>query len=245
MKNMRYRILPYKQGSRSARALANALEGKVLRLNASRFRQTPLDMVINWGWSGETALNVLNPPEATRLVSNKLTFFTSITSPYLPKHWTNKEDIPNEAFPIVCRTILTGHSGAGIHIAARREDLVDARLYVQYVKKKDEYRVHMGTDGTISVQKKARRLSHENPNWQVRNLTGGFIYKREDITLPQVVKDAADDVFFKTSLDFGAVDVIYNSHEGKAYVLEINTAPGLEGRTVQDYANYFKGLYNE
>ena len=38
-------------------------------------------------------------------------------------------------------------------------------------------------------------------------------------------------------LDFGAVDVIYNTHQNKYYVLEVNTAPGLEGQTVTIYAN--------
>src|SRR3546814_3666736 len=54
------------------------------------------------------------------------------------------EDIPDEAFPIVCRTVLSGHSGVGIVIADNRDDLVPANLYVKYVKKKEEYRVHLG-----------------------------------------------------------------------------------------------------
>src|SRR3546814_3140988 len=41
---------------------------------------------------------------------------------YLPKFWTKKEDIPDEAFPIVCRTVLSGHSGVGIVIADRSEE---------------------------------------------------------------------------------------------------------------------------
>jgi D-alanine-D-alanine ligase-like ATP-grasp enzyme len=36
-------------------------------------------------------------------------------------------------------------------------------------------------------------------------------------------------------LDFGAVDVIYNRAQDKAYVLEVNTAPGLEGSTLDNY----------
>jgi len=40
-------------------------------------------------------------------------------------------------------------------------------------------------------------------------------------------------------LDFGAVDIIYNEHENQYYVLEVNTAPGLEGTTVEKYAEAF------
>ena len=36
-------------------------------------------------------------------------------------------------------------------------------------------------------------------------------------------------------LDFGAVDIIYNEAEDQHYVLEVNTAPGLEGTTLQKY----------
>jgi len=36
-------------------------------------------------------------------------------------------------------------------------------------------------------------------------------------------------------LDFGAVDVVFNSKEKLAYVLEINTAPGLTGSTLDGY----------
>lgn len=166
----------------------------------------------------------------------------------IPQYWTDKEQITHDKFPIVCRTILTGHSGAGIVIADCRDDLVDAPLYVQYVKKKDEYRIHVGmSDGeasVISVQRKARRLSvpDDEVNWQVRNLSGGFVFVREGVSPPDIVIEVARNCLRETGLDFGAVDVIYNEYEEKAYVLEINTAPGLEGQTVEDYANYFRSL---
>jgi glutathione synthase/RimK-type ligase-like ATP-grasp enzyme len=38
-------------------------------------------------------------------------------------------------------------------------------------------------------------------------------------------------------LDFGAVDIIWNEREDKCYVLEVNTAPGLQGSTLENYAN--------
>jgi D-alanine-D-alanine ligase-like ATP-grasp enzyme len=40
-------------------------------------------------------------------------------------------------------------------------------------------------------------------------------------------------------LDFGAVDIIYNAKRNECYVLEVNTAPGLEGTTVEKYATKF------
>lgn len=243
----RIRILPYKQGSKSAKALAVELGVKVLKLVGSTFVPREEDLVINWGNSSclwPLALNA-SVDEA----SNKLKFFYRMQDTGLtPEFWTNQEEIPDDAFPVVCRTQLTGHSGAGIVIADNRAALVSAPLYVRYKKKKEEYRIHVGRTGeetvTFSAQRKARRSSvaDGDVNWQVRNLAGGFVYTREGFTVPNAVEDVAHRCLRQTGLDFGAVDVIWNEHEEKAYVLEVNTAPGLEGTTVTDYAEFFREL---
>lgn len=255
----RVRILPYKQGSKSAKALADALGGRVLKLEGSGFTPRSNDVVINWGkssGSGHAALsktvlnqyvaNVFNCPEESAAASNKLIFFNNMPEDIVPAWWANQTDIPDDAFPVVCRTILNGHSGAGIVIANSREELVHAQLYVKYVKKQDEYRIHVGRIGelvkVISTQRKARRLSHDNPNWQVRNLANGFVFVRSELNPPEAVTSSAIAGLHASGLDFGAVDVIWNNHEQRAYVLEINTAPGLEGQTITDYVNYFQGV---
>ena len=271
---MRYRVLPYKQGSKSAKALAEALNGKVLKLQNSKFKPKSGDVIINWGSSSVDGLNqypatsgitVLNSPPYVRHASNKKDFFGLMyekDKEIIPEFWTKKEDIPDDVYPIVCRTVLSGHSGNGIVIATTPGELVEAPLYVRYIKKKDEYRVHLGkkesfvgeddhsennngfatTVVTIAVQRKARRQDCETPNWQVRNHNNGFVFVRSNVNPPDAVIEAAKKAFTATGLDFGAVDVIWNEQQGKAYVLEINTAPGLEGQTVQDYADFFKNL---
>lgn len=258
----RYRILPYRQGSKSAKALSLALGGKVLKLEGSKFKPKTDDVVVNWG---NTSVNefasVLNPSSSIRQASNKLLFFQAMATDALaeaitPRFWVSKDEIPDDAYPIVCRTVLAGHSGDGIVLANNPSELVPAPLYVQYVKKQDEYRVHVGrssyfdtVDGTavpvidiISLQKKARR--HDTPdnevNWQVRNHKNGFVFVRNNVTPPASVLEVAKQALLRTGLDFGAVDVVWNAHQQKAYVLEINTAPGLEGTTVTDYATFFK-----
>jgi len=271
---MRYRVLPYKQGSKSAKALAEALGGKVLKLVESTFRPKHEDIIINWGRTeqyitpsclincsggcGNCDPTVLNPSGRVISASNKLRFFELTKDLNIcPRFWTNKDEIPDEAFPIVCRTVLAGHSGDGIVIANDRSELVPAPLYVEYKKKKDEYRIHVGCRITpyvgelnpgglettiIASQRKAKRHDAENVNWQVRNLSNGFVYVREGVNPPSDVIEKAKQALEASGLDFGAVDVIYNASEEKAYVLEINTAPGLEGQTVEDYANFFRNV---
>ena len=46
---MRYRVLPYRTGSKSAKALAEALGGKVLKLSGSSYFQQAEDVIVNWG----------------------------------------------------------------------------------------------------------------------------------------------------------------------------------------------------
>ena len=38
------------------------------------------------------------------------------------------------------------------------------------------------------------------------------------------------------NLDIGGVDVVYRAGQDAAYVIEVNTAPGIEGTTVEKYA---------
>lgn len=249
----RYRVLPYNQGSRSARALADSLGGRVLRLRGSTFVPRRDDVIINWGNTDQYRRATINGVDL-RAATNKLNFFNRMRDTgnqnIIPEFWTRREDIPNDAFNnggiVVCRTELAGHSGAGIVLARNVNDLVRTPLYVRYVKKQDEYRIHVGRRGNesvlISVQRKARRQDHENPNWQIRNHANGFVFVREGVNPPASVIENAKQALRATGLDFGAVDVIWNEREQRAYVLEINTAPGLEGQTVTDYANFFRGV---
>jgi hypothetical protein len=247
--------MPYTQGSRSAKALAEALGGKVLRLIGSEFIKKEDDLVINWGNSNADpaliSLNAGNNPDCIKRNSNKLSFFQHQkeqgNEEFLPEFWTEPSGIDGYIFDaggmVVCRTNLVGHSGAGIVIASSFGEIVEAPLYTRYIKKKDEYRVHLGREGSIiDLQRKARRFSCDTPNWLVRNHSNGFTYVRGNLNPPESVLIAAKAVLKASGLHFGAVDVIYNASQDKAYVLEINTAPGLVGQTIQSYANYFKTL---
>jgi hypothetical protein len=254
---MRYRILPYRQGSVSARALAHLLGGLVLKLEGSKYRPKADDLIINWGNTVKTFdFHCLNPVDKIKTASNKLKFFNTMKGAghetLCPRYFDNSSDIPDDVYPVLCRTSLSGHSGEGIVIANTPEELVPAPLYVAYVKKQDEYRIHVGKytndDGTpspvvISQQRKARRLAvpDDQVNWQIRNHANGFVYTRGNISPPPAVVEAAITGFMTTGLDFGAVDVIWNEQQARAYVLEINTAPGLEGQTIADYAAFFVG----
>lgn len=235
----KFRVFPYKQGSRSAKELAEALGGKVLKHVGSKYRPHAGDVVINWG-SGNfgnfrpaTTLNADVADASCKLASFKAFKEGDVR---VPDFTEDKAEAARWDGTVVCRTVLRGHSGVGIVIAERPEELVKAPLYTKYVKKKDEYRVHVLRGNSFFIQRKARKLEVENPNWKVRNLEGGFVFaevSKKDVPNDVVVQ--AIRAIDALNLDFGGVDVIWNENEGKAYVLEVNTACGLEERTANHY----------
>ena len=251
-------IYQYKPGSRSVRQLRQNIPAKVIKHKDSKFLGGPHLTVINWG-SSEVSREVMksrviNSPNSIGLSSNKRSFFSHMAGyKHLPEFTTEKEEaarwIRNGSMA-VCRTVLTGHSAKGLVLARSEEQLVDAPLYTKYKKKRKEYRVHVVKHTTdhygMLVQEKARRLDvpDEQVNWQVRNHDNGFIYKLGQ-NVPSIIMDVAREVVDKCSLDFGAVDIIYNSNDNMPYVLEVNTAPGIEGRTVEFYTEQFRQMKDE
>lgn len=233
------RVYPYKQGSASAKKLAETVEGKVLKLKGSKFVARAGDLVINWGASAVPDFGkarVLN--KDVRNAQCKLATFKALSANGIrtPEFTEDRKVAEGWGGDIVCRTKLRGHSGDGIVLAEGPGQVVPAPLYTKYVKKKDEYRVHVLGDQSFFIQRKARKLDVEDPNWKIRNLAGGFVFVEvgADDT-PRDVRDLAVRSIAALGLDFGGVDVMWNENEGKAYVLEINTACGLEDRTAERY----------
>lgn len=260
-------LYPYKNGSQGAKELANALGIKQIKKEGSKFKGSGDKLVINWGNSMSTQevdkCAVLNKPASVAICSNKLSFFRHIYAhnakafndvgggveticeiPYFTDDINEAKQFINEGLKVVCRTVLNGHSGEGIVIAETAEQLVNAPLYVEYRPKKTEYRVHIFAGKVVDVQRKARDHSvpEDKVNWQVRNHQFGFVFVRDEKPeeIPVKVLTNAVQAVNIVGLDFGAVDVIYNEKYNKATVLEVNTAPGLTGITLEGYTKRLK-----
>lgn len=250
-------IYPWKPGSSSAASLAQAL-GAVRRISHvnSSFVGRAKHTVVNWGSSSVppnvlSAGRVLNAPETVRNASNKLNFFRAATAagtdgPPIPPWTTSRAEAATWLAEGVCRmvvarTVLSGHSGEGIVLVETQEQLQaipEGTLLVQYVPKRAEFRLHVARGvGVFDFAKKAVRLGTDQPpNYQIQNHANGFVYARENVQLPSpACATAAERALAVSALDFGAVDLIWNERSKQAYVLEVNTAPGLEGQTAVNY----------
>lgn len=244
-------IYPYRSGSQSVISLSDGLNARRIKLDNSRFRGGPNKIVINWGNTTPneeiSKCRILNNPDTIRNVSNKKKFFELMNTdggPRLPE-WSTDSGVVlskvKDGEMWLARTTLSGHSGEGIVVMEDEDEFVEAPLYTKYVKKKNEYRIHVSNNGVFDIQRKAKRNdADEGVDWRIRNHANGFIYMRGDSNeTPEDVINQAEKSFSLSGLDFGAVDVIWNEYRQEAYVLEINSAPGLTGTTLENYINMF------
>lgn len=168
-----------------------------------------------------------------------------------------------EGKTMIARTLDRASQGRGIEVLTPervRQDggILRAGLYTEAIDKGREYRVHVGAiDGgyrVIDVQRKIRRPDVADTDRPfIWNHDNGFIFVRDGVninTVPNSVLDVALRAVRALGLHFGAVDIVV-PRRGRAdvmampaYVLEVNTAPGMVGRTVQRYAEYFKACCN-
>jgi hypothetical protein len=255
----------YNQNSEGAANLCKELAIPRLKHRNSKFVGNPNKTVINWGSTEPPPevmkCMVLNHPENVAKASNKLAAFKRLQDDddaceYLPEFTTDLQQAKRWLMIghcVVARKVLNGHSGAGIVIMDPKDPdthEVQAPLYVVYKKKKHEFRVHVmrdkfGGHQVVDIQRKGLRAEYQgrdDVNWKVRNLANGFIYAREGFETPNRVTKAALHAVRALGLDFGAVDIIYQERNESAYILEVNTAPGITGTTVLNYANAFRNL---
>ncbi len=243
------KLYAYNPKSKSAKALALGLGIRRLRHNGPKI----VDKILNWGSSAinrNVGAIIINKPEAIKTASNKLHSFNSLNGHVDIPQFTTSLDEANKwlakGVTVVCRHKLTGHSGEGIEIIKPKADkpIPEAKLYVKYIPKAEEYRIHVIHDNAFFVQRKARTkdVPDDKVNWQVRNHANGFIYAHKDVEVPEEVRVMAVKAVKALGLDFGAVDIIYNEKKNKYFVLEINTAPGLYGTTLEKYVEIFQKL---
>lgn len=246
MKQKRIILIGYKIGSRSLKNLQTQLkedqdERRVLRVrrNSVKFRRRLSDRVFGWGPCLPSPHVDQAQEAAKKVASNKLLSFQAFSAHNVPvPEWTTDKEVARAwNKTIVCRTLLCSHSGRGIVIVEPEQEIPNAKLYVQYKKKKHEYRVHVFQGKVIDVAQKKRKVGHEDRNNQIRNHANGWIFARDSISPPADIGTIALNACSAVGLLSGAVDIIWNEKENKCYVLEINTAPGIEGTTCKNYTN--------
>lgn len=138
---------------------------------------------------------------------------------------------------VVARTLTNASEGRGIVIFDKGQEPPKAPLYTEYIPKKKEFRAHVWDNKVFLVTEKRKRRGVENQNTQIRNTANGYVFCRDNVTVPGDLPALAVSAVQALGRSYGAVDIIYNERQNKCYVLEVNSRPGMEGTTVKDYAD--------
>lgn len=232
--------------SASARSLARALDSKVNRWPATGTSRLPrYAALVNWGCSRLPVVPVegqrlLNSPAAVASAKNKLDAFRLFREHNVPHPawWTYATEVVRGGI-LLARTNLTGSGGDGIVVVRDGEAPPQAPLYVAYVRKTAEYRIHVFRGRVICVQQKRLENDAEQTADQklLRNRANGWVFAVNDVQFSteeqrNECNTAAINAVSCLGLDFGAVDLVVGKRDGRPYVLEVNTAPGIESPTV-------------
>jgi glutathione synthase/RimK-type ligase-like ATP-grasp enzyme len=219
---------------------------EILGAAAMLSRRTPVlkqfRFIINWGNSSPIEVRhdvkVFNPPAAIASAVNKLTAMSAMQAAgvRVPEFTTTT---PLAARGIwLARCNLFGSGGDGIKVVREGETFPAAPLYVKYIPKLDEWRIHVAFGRAILAQKKLRQADNEQTPDQklIRNHDNGWVFAPRDLDadVSSAVKDAAVKAVSAMGLDFGAVDLIVGKKDGLPYILEVNTAPGIESPTLKE-----------
>ena len=243
----RVRVQSYGNGkSKSARVLARALGVLRIKVTGSKFRGKNTDVIINWGKPKNIIANAryANPIDAVIKASNKRLTLETLDRAGLsiPKYYYSLEELPTDG-RFVARTTLTGHSGRGI-IVGTKDEVPNAPLYTEYIEKQAEYRVIVVNGKAVDIKVKKKKIEWEGERDEhIWNHKNGYVFVRNSGVFNSMLPSVGVAAVEALGLNYGAVDIIED--ENDLYVLEVNTAFGLEGETIERVAKEMKCLIQD
>ena len=268
----RIKVISYSRTSMSAKAIARYQRGKNRIRPDGAFRGQRDDIIINWGYHGSITNNVIgsaeliNQPSSIANASSKVDCLRILEDNDVPtlEFYTNKSDLEEALFgeseelesKVYCRTLTRSHSGKGIELATTKSEIVRAPLYTIDFPNDIEYRIHIFKGNVIDIQQKRRMTSERRERLgidrvvdDIRNRDNGWSFTRDNITLKDSNGDWISQLYEISmnamdalSLDFGAIDILYNSEDNEAIICEVNTAAGQKVGTTTNY-RYIKAIH--
>lgn len=200
-------------------------------------------------------ITVINPAKAIEAAGNKrnarLTLLRNdIPVPALHDYQTLSATLKKD-YPVIVRPIRH-MAGRHFYYCKNIQDVsfaisrirvkTNEECYIsEFIDKDREYRVHCAHGKCLAVQEKERDYiynTNKPPAWNHKN---GYRFEvLQWSKIPKGLCPLACKSVASLNLDFGAVDII--EKDGKFYVLEVNTAPRIEGYIADRYGIYFDWL---
>jgi glutathione synthase/RimK-type ligase-like ATP-grasp enzyme len=194
------------------------------------------DWLIRWGCTARIRndkVKVINKKDAIRETTDKGKFRFKVAKEGLaPKTWLNIFDYlaeyeePNQFVPLIVRPSVHERS-ENLHFCGKIGELAEVvkklgnDVYIsEYIAKQKEYRVFVANGRAMIVAEKMPKDRKEITWGCVEEGVLEYVPWSE---WPNEVVECAIKSFNLSHLDFGAVDIMWK--DGKAYFLEVNTAP--------------------
>lgn len=207
--------------------------------------------LIRWGTRMELPSNnalVYNTCEGIRNASNKargrdIMYRAGVSVPKA----VSPRLIKSRHLPVIARPHVHAQGKNFIVLRTKREYArhydTSRYYYSRYIDKDQEFRVHCAHGKVLRLLEKPRP-AEGGMAWNHHNVEDPFVIVRHSQSQPyvEVMKQALMAVQ-ALGLDFGAADVIFKN--GRAYVLEVNTAPSIESSEISSskWGRYFNWLF--
>lgn len=140
------------------------------------------------------------------------------------------------------RKYLNSSCGKGIVVYDHQGDFAQldnpCPVYTKYKKKKREFRVHIFRDKVVSVTEKKRRAGFEGTrDTKIRNLANGYVFCQSVSNEPAGLRELALAASKVSPSDFKGVDIGYNEKNNDLFIIEVNSAPGIQGSNINAYVS--------
>lgn len=147
----------------------------------------------------------------------------------------------DEGQTVFARMYLNASCGKGIIVRHPGQEhpfniMGDAPVYTLYKKKKREFRVHIFKDQVVAVVEKKRKVGWDGQqDTKIRNLANGYVFVQEVVDEPDGLRELALRAAAISPSDFRGVDIGYNEKKDELFVIEVNSAPGIQGANIGRY----------
>lgn len=179
-----------------------------------------------------------NTPEQIKICSNKKTFSTLLGNNFWTPKFYDVPELDKLSFPLVIRESLALSHGKGIHVVEDENNfnlIWKAGMYfTEYIFLDFELRVHILKGEIVKIFKK--ELKNNDDKFPIRNNDScNFKLKNKD-NFPKL-DVVVEELYKNFPISFVALDIGWSKKNQNYFVLEANSAPGLNELTANLYAS--------
>jgi len=165
-------------------------------------------------------------------------WFAANEIPALPYTTSSQEASQwlNDGKTVFARKLTRASEGKGIVVLEGNQAIIPAPVYTLYKKKKKEFRVHVFQDQVVQVLEKRKRKEFTGEReTKIRNTANGYVFCSENVVEPDGIRELALKASKVTNSMFKGVDIGFNEKLNELFVIEVNSAPGIQGSNVARY----------